>query len=284
MKFFHFIAGEEVHLGAVENSRRVDLTATSGLDELSSLDAMLWADAAEDAHTCFEQENAAAVPENPEFASVLLNPSKILCVGKNYTDHIREIGEPASETPDIFCKLSNTINGHEGTIFLPKTARQYDYEAELTVVMGKACREVSAEQASGFIFGYTCGMDFSAREVQKRQSQWILGKNFDGGCPMGPYVVPANEVDVHHLDIACRVNGEERQRSNSAYMIHTPEELVSYISQYMTLLPGDCILTGTPAGVILGMPPEKRCWLKDGDVVEVEIGQIGILRNRMKAE
>ncbi|MDD7624927.1 MAG: fumarylacetoacetate hydrolase family protein, partial [Butyricicoccus sp.] len=147
------------------------------------------------------------------------------------------------------------------------------------IVIGKEAHEVTTEQAQDCIFGYTAGNDFSARDLQFKTGQWLLGKACDDFAPAGPFLVPADALDADHLHISCRVNGELRQDSNTSNMIFSCAEIVSYLSQYMTLKPGDMIYSGTPDGVILGMPDDRKKWLTHGDTIEVTIEGIGTLKN-----
>ena len=183
------------------------------------------------------------------------------------------------EFPPVFPKYPSSLTGHEQLIHLPKTGEQFDYEAELVIVIGKEAYEVTTEQAQDCIFGYTAGNDFSARDLQFKTGQWLLGKACDDFAPAGPFLVPADALDADHLHISCRVNGELRQDSNTSNMIFSCAEIVSYLSQYMTLKPGDMIYSGTPDGVILGMPDERKKWLTHGDTIEVTIEGIGTLKN-----
>lgn len=206
-------------------------------------------------------------------------PGKLICVGLNYRRHAEESGAEVPSTPILFSKFSNSLAAHEQEISLSDAAREYDYEAELGVVIGRRCRNVAERDALDFVFGYCATNDVSARDLQFRTSQWLLGKSLDGFLPVGPELVTAEEVgDPQDLRIRCSVNGELRQNSTTADMIFSVREIVSYLSKYMTLDPGDFIATGTPEGVIAGMS-EKR-WLVAGDQVEVEIDKLGRLRNR----
>jgi 2-keto-4-pentenoate hydratase/2-oxohepta-3-ene-1,7-dioic acid hydratase in catechol pathway len=208
------------------------------------------------------------------------NPGKIICVGLNYAKHAAEGGMAAPETPVLFSKFNNTIAAPNQDIPLPAVAVEYDYEVELVVVIGKTTKNVSVEQALDTVFGYCTGNDVSARDLQMRTSQWLLGKTLDKFMPIGPYLVTADEVgDPQQLDLRCWLNGDLRQNSNTSDMIFSVAEIVSYASQVMTLEPGDIISTGTPEGVILGMNP--KVWMKPGDEVTVEVEKLGKLTNRM---
>jgi 2-keto-4-pentenoate hydratase/2-oxohepta-3-ene-1,7-dioic acid hydratase in catechol pathway len=218
-------------------------------------------------------------PKSLQFAPVVTNPSKIVCVGINYRAHAAETGEKLPPVPELFNKYNTTLNRHGGTIPVSSVpATNFDYEAELVIVMGKAAQNVSLESALDYVFGYTTGNDFTARDLQSRTSQWMLGKTPDHFAPIGPYVVGADLIpDPQTLTIECHVNGEVRQHANTAEMVHGCAKIISYTSQYITLQPGDVIFTGTPQGTIVGMPPDKRVWLKPGDQVETQIEKIGTL-------
>lgn len=215
------------------------------------------------------------------FAPCVTNPEKILCVGLNYLDHAREINAPLPQWPILFSKFNNALAAHNQRIKLPEGAEKFDYEAELVIVMGREAANVSKEEALSLVFGYTAGNDVSARDLQSRSEQWLLGKTCDHFAPIGPYLVTADEIDPNHLNISCEVNGSIRQSSNTGNMIFDCAAIISYVSQYMTLKPGDLIFTGTPGGVILGYPKGRRQWLKPGDEVKVTIEKIGTLVNVM---
>jgi 2-keto-4-pentenoate hydratase/2-oxohepta-3-ene-1,7-dioic acid hydratase in catechol pathway len=220
------------------------------------------------------------IPEaRARFAPAVPRPGKIICVGLNYRKHAQETGNPIPPVPMLFNKFNNTLIGHRGRIPLPvKVGEKFDYEVELVVVMGRKARDVSEEKALSYVFGYASGNDFSARDIMRSSSQIMLGKTCDGFAPLGPWIVTADQIpDPQRLRIATYVNGEERQNSNTADMIFSCAEVVSYCSRHMTLLPGDIIYTGTPEGVILGYPPEKQVWLKRGDKVVTEVEKCGAL-------
>lgn len=219
------------------------------------------------------------------FGPCVTHPNKIICVGLNYRKHAEETNAPIPSYPILFNKFNNTLTGHGHSIELPRVTNQVDYEAELVIVIGKEAKYVSKEEAPDYIFGYCAVNDLSARDLQMRTHQWLLGKSCDGFSPLGPYLVTADEVgDPNRLEIKSTVNGDVRQHSNTSDMVFYCDEIVSYISQHMTLVPGDVILTGTPEGVVLGYPAERQVYLKPGDVVTVEIEKLGALTNRMTAE
>ena len=220
------------------------------------------------------------IPEaRASFGPAVPRPGKIICVGLNYRRHAIETGNPISQVPILFNKYNNALVGHRGRIPLPtKVSVQFDYEVELVVVMGRKARDVTEAEALSYVFGYANGNDFSARDLMRVTSQLMLGKTCDGFAPLGPWVVTADQVaDPQNLKIATYVNGEQRQNSNTSDMIYSCAQIVGYCSRHMTLLPGDILYTGTPQGVILGYPPEKRVWLKAGDKVVTEVEKCGVL-------
>ncbi|WP_026414703.1 fumarylacetoacetate hydrolase family protein [Actinomadura oligospora] len=200
-------------------------------------------------------------------------PSKVIAIGKNYAEHAREMGgEPPAE-PVIFSKPSTAVIGSGEAVAYPeKLSQRVDYEGELAVVIGRLCREVPASRAQDVILGYTCANDVTARDLQKQDGQWTRAKGFDTFCPLGPWI--ETELDPSDLAITTRLNGEVRQEARTSELTHDIAALVEYVTQVMTLLPGDVILTGTPAGV---GPMEI------GDEVTVEIEGIGTLSNRVVA-
>ena len=213
----------------------------------------------------------------------LPRPGKILCVGHNYKGHIGIGREELPEYPNMFCKTANTIIGPGQPILIPKVSAQVDYEAELMVVIGKTTRQVSESEAMANVAGYTIFNDVSARDYQKRTSQWLLGKSFDTFGPMGPALVTADEIpDPHCLDLELTVNGVPKQRTNTRDMIFTVPFLVSYLSEVMTLEPGDVIATGTPAKLPEAASPQR--FLEAGDMVRITIEKLGTLENQVAVE
>jgi len=214
------------------------------------------------------------------FGPCVPHPEKILCVGLNYRRHAQESGMAAPAHPVLFAKFANALAAHQEPVPLPPSAQKYDYEVELGVVIGKAARDVSVEEALAYVAGYCAANDLSARDLQLRTSQWLQGKTLDKFLPVGPYLVTADEVpDPQQLRMRCWVNGALRQDSNTSDMIFSVAEVISYASRFMTLKPGDLISTGTPEGVILG--DADPVWLRPGDEVSVEIETLGRLTNRL---
>jgi 2-keto-4-pentenoate hydratase/2-oxohepta-3-ene-1,7-dioic acid hydratase in catechol pathway len=212
------------------------------------------------------------------FGPAVTSPQKIVCIGLNYRKHAAETGQPVPKLPILFNKFNTTLNSHGGTIAVSKIeAEKYDYEAELVIVIGRTARNVSEADALSHVFGYCTGNDFTARDLQSLSSQWMLGKTCNGFAPLGPWLVTADQVNGNNLKIECRVNGRVRQSSNTADMVFNCQQLISYISKYITLTPGDIIFTGTPEGVISGYPKDKQVWLKPGDKLVTSIEKLGDL-------
>ena len=203
----------------------------------------------------------------------VVTPGKIVCIGRNYVAHAREMGNEVPAAPMLFLKPPSAVIGPGDPIVLPPQSAQVEHEAEIGVVIGRRIRRVSPDEAIAAIRGFTCANDVTARDLQKTDGQWGRAKGFDSFCPAGPIV--AEGLDWRTLEVIGRVNGEERQRGRSAEMHFSIPVLVSFISEAMTLEPGDLVLTGTPAGV----GP-----LRHGDLVEVEIPGVGVLRNPVRAE
>ena len=209
-------------------------------------------------------------------------PSKILAIGRNYVDHAIEGGAAPPEAPLLFNKLPNSLSAHNAPIVLPNISQKVDYEAELAVVIGRRAKRVSEAEALDYVFGYTLIDDVSARDLQFGDGQWTRGKGLDTFAPLGPFITTRDEIaDVQALKIEGRLNGEVMQTSNTGKMIFQVAYLVSYLSQGMTLEPGDVIATGTPEGV--GIFRDPPVLLKPGDVYEVEVEGLGTLRNPVVA-
>jgi len=234
----------------------------------------------------------AAAKDKPEFLKdegtikfgrLFANPGKIVCVGLNYKAHAEEAGEKLPKVPILFNKYNNTLAAHNCTIKLPprEVSYKFDYETELLVVIGKTARNVSEAEALDYVAGYAVGHDFSARDLQfDTGGQWMVGKTLDGFAPIGPYFVSADLVDPNNLAIETFVNDEAqpRQSSHTSKFIFNPQKVISHASKLFALEPGDIIFTGTPEGVIIGMPKEKQVWLKAGDRIISRIEKLGTLK------
>lgn len=222
------------------------------------------------------KEKCPIIDNNIRIGPPISRPSKIVCVGLNYAKHAAESGMDIPDEPVLFFKSSSAITGPYDPIIIPKNSSKTDWEVELAIVIGKRASYVSKEDALNYIAGYVLHNDVSEREFQiERSGQWVKGKSCDSFAPIGPFIATADEIEnPNNLNLWLKVNGEEMQNSNTSDFIFNIEEVVSYISQFMTLIPGDIISTGTPFGVGLGLNPPK--YLKEGDIVELGIEGLGI--------
>ena len=276
-------------LGAVTDAGVVDIRATAkkmGLPVASTLEDLLRSGDADGLARVIAGAKSSGVPLLAEadivHGRLFTNPSKIICVGLNYRQHAKEIGMQPPSVPPLFNKYNNALAGQNCVITLPpkEISTKFDYETELLIVVGKTGRNIAEADALNYIAGYCTSNDFSARDLQLElpNSQWMIGKTLDNFAPIGPYFVSSDLVgDPNNLKIETRVNGELRQSSNTADFIFNTQQMVAYISKHFTLQPGDIIFTGTPQGVILGMPKEKQVWLKAGDKIVSSIEKLGDL-------
>lgn len=226
------------------------------------------------------------IPEDKvTHAPLVTRPEKIIMMGFNYKRHAEETGTPIPKNPPLFNKYNNALNHHGGTIILPTgAAKQFDYEVELVIVFGRECHDVAEADALDYVAGYATGNDFSARDLQTLTSQFMIGKTCDGFAPLGPYLVTADLVkDPNNLRLETRVNGRQRQDSNTSDMIFNCRQLISFASRMMTIKPGDIFFTGTPEGVIFGekAPREQRQWLQAGDEVACSLEGLGELKFKL---
>jgi 2-keto-4-pentenoate hydratase/2-oxohepta-3-ene-1,7-dioic acid hydratase in catechol pathway len=277
VKYAAWLEGNKDYVGVVVDEKIHPLTVS--LKELISMEQ-------DDLLKMIEssQETAKSI-SNVTFLPCVPEKGKIICVGLNYKKHAEEAGMAVPQFPVLFNKFSNALAANNEEIILPAVATEFDYEAELGVVIGKRAKNIAKENALEHVFGYCNVNDLSARDLQMRTAQWMLGKSLDGFCPIGPYIVTSDEVgNPNDLDIRLYVNDEIRQNSNTKDMIFKVDEIVSYVSRYITLEPGDLIITGTPEGVIAGFPADKKHWLQPGDIVTVEIEKLGRLNNQLKGE
>ena len=212
------------------------------------------------------------------------NPPKILCCGLNYRDHAEETGNPIPDYPIIFVRATTSLAAHNAPMILPKAASDYDYEAELAVIIGTGGRHIAKDKALDHVAGYSCFNDGSIRSYQFKAPQWTMGKNFDASGGFGPELVTPDELPkaVDDLRIQCRLNGETLQDSNTKQHIFDIQEVIAALTEVMTLNAGDVIIMGTPPGV--GAARTPPVWMKDGDVCEIEIEGIGVLSNPIAAE
>lgn len=216
------------------------------------------------------------------FQPPIPNPQKIICVGLNYQDHVVETQHLPTQHPTLFTRFADSQCGHDSLMLRPSESTQFDFEAELAVVIGKAGRSIQPGAALTHVAGYSCYNDGSVRDWQVHTTQFLPGKNFPATGAFGPFLVTADEVpDPQSLGIICRLNGETVQAACTSHMIHSVARLISYISRFTPLSPGDVIATGTPGGV--GFTRTPPLFMREGDVVEVEIEHVGVLRNRIAA-
>ncbi len=221
--------------------------------------------------------------EEIEMLSPIANPGKIICVGLNYPQNKKNILQDFPEYPILFHKVSSALTGHKKTIILPKISKAVHYEGELAIIIGRRAKQISPESALDFVAGLSIANDVGAMDIQDRSSQWTSGKMFDTFCPLGPVLVTLDEIlDLDNLRISTKLNGELVQDGSTGDMIFGVRDLVSYISELTTLEPGDIILTGSPK--LVGDQPDPQTLLKSGDVISIEIENIGILSNSVISE
>jgi 2-keto-4-pentenoate hydratase/2-oxohepta-3-ene-1,7-dioic acid hydratase in catechol pathway len=231
------------------------------------------------------RESTTAAPlSDVRLLPPLPHPEKIVCVGRNYADHAAEMGSRVDQLPVIFNKFPTAICGPGDAIPVPSISHSVDFEAELVVVIGKSARHISPDAARQHVFGYCCGNDITARDWQKQVpgGQWLLGKSFDGFAPIGPWLVTADAIDPDRQEISLLRNGELMQRDHTSRLVFGIDFLISHLSRFCTLRPGDLLFTGTPAGVGAGRQPPL--FLQPGDRTEVRISGIGSLQNSFVAE
>ena len=285
MKLATFTQAGTTRIGVVDGETIVDLSAAAP-DLPTEMCAFLAAGTAAlaTARQAAEQAGAARLAlADVTVEAPILRPPKILAVGLNYRDHIAETGMQTPEYPMIFNKQSTAVTGPDTAIHVPRVSGDVDYEGELAVVIGRFCRHVPKNRAAEVIAGYTIAHDVSVRDWQRRVPTFTMGKSFDTHCPLGPYLVTADEVgDPHALDLETRVNGEVRQSSNTCQLLFDCFDLVEHLSTAFTLEPGDVISTGTPGGVGFAMKPPK--YLTPGDRVKIAIDKLGVLENHVVAE
>jgi 2-keto-4-pentenoate hydratase/2-oxohepta-3-ene-1,7-dioic acid hydratase in catechol pathway len=255
-----------VHLGALLGAQAPDLQSLLAQDMLAQAQAL----AASEAPTLTLAEL--------ELLPVIPNPGKIICVGLNYHDHVRETGRELTESPALFLRVANSQVAHGQAIVRPRESHRLDYEGEIAVIIGQGGRRISEAQSWQHIAGYSCYNDGSIRDWQVATTQWTAGKNFWRTGGFGPWMVTADEIAPDQLmTLTTRLNGQVMQQATTAMLIHSIPRLISYISTVMPLEPGDVIVTGTPGGV--GKKRNPQVFMKPGDVVDIEIDAVGVLRN-----
>lgn len=277
MKLAVFSAEKTHHLGVVRGDQIFSLTAIDPETYPPCIKTFI-----ERGNTVPSLEGQLSFSlDSVEIDVPIASPEKIICVGLNYIDHCHETGMEPPKSPVIFSKYANALTGHHTAVEIPVNSSEVDFEAELAIVIGKEAKRVSEEEAEDYVFGYTIMNDVSARDLQFADGQWSRGKTADTFAPTGPYVVTRDEIsDPHNLAISLTLNGETMQDSNTSNLIFNISQIVSFLSQSMTLRPGDLIATGTPPGVGMGRSP--KVWLKDGDKMDVMIEKIGTLSNYVR--
>jgi 2-keto-4-pentenoate hydratase/2-oxohepta-3-ene-1,7-dioic acid hydratase in catechol pathway len=277
-------------LGAVTDGGIVDVRATAkklGIAAPLTLHELLAGGNADALHRVVAGAKGSGVALLSEsditFGRLFTNPGKIMCVGLNYRKHAKEVGMQEPRVPPLFNKFNNALAGQNCVITLPpkEISTKFDYETELLIVIGKSGRNIPEADALSYIAGYCTSNDFSSRDLQLElpSGQWMIGKTLDNFAPIGPYFVSSDLVgDPNKLKIETRVNGELRQSSNTSDFIFNTQQIVSYISKHWAIEPGDIIFTGTPQGVIAGMPKDKQVWLKAGDKIVSSIEKLGDLK------
>ena len=282
MKLVSFISAGKPNYGVVKDGGVVDLGRRLG-DRMPTLRSLLEAGALAEAERIAGEATADFPLEALELAPVIPNPDKIICVGLNYRDHVAETGRTVTEKPALFGRFAASQVGHLQPLVKPKVSDQFDYEGELAVVIGKAGRHIPVERALEYVAGYSCYNEGSVRDWQRHTSQYLAGKTFAGTGGFGPWLVTADEIpDPSKLTLETRLNGQVVQHTTTDLMITDVPEQIAYISAILPLMPGDVIVSGTPGGV--GLKRKPPLFMRPGDVAEVEISSIGVLRNPVVAE
>jgi ureidoglycolate lyase len=280
MKLVTFSSAGATQLGAVVNETIIPIRDVA--PDMTALIAR-WRDVEAQVRNIAHAGHDALPLKSVHLLAPIPRPGKIMAIGMNYADHVKEMGREPPKDQVWFAKATTAVNGPGDPIQIPKVSNAVDWEAELVVVIGRRGRHIAKDKAADFVFGYACGNDVSARDWQNRTPQWILGKSFDTHAPFGPWITTPDDVgDPHTLGIRCIVNGEVRQSSNTANLVFRVWDQLAHLSQVMTLEPGDIIFTGTPGGVGMGMKPPL--FLKPGDRVRVEIDRLGALDAVCEAE
>ncbi|MEM7537552.1 MAG: fumarylacetoacetate hydrolase family protein [Chloroflexota bacterium] len=276
MKLITYQTGDAPQIGAIVDNNVVPLDIASDMIALlqegdEGMEKAAKAIEAADADSMVSLDDVTLLPP-------VTNPAKVIALGRNYAAHAAEGGSAPPDYPMLFHKTAGSLIGHGAQIVIPPVTKRVDYECELVVVIGKECYQVSEEEALGYVAGYSAGNDVSARDLQRRTTQFTAGKMLDTFGPCGPALVTADEIpDPSNLEIKTILNGEVMQHSNTKMMIFTVPFTISYISQIVKLQPGDLIYTGTPEGV--GFARKPPVWLKEGDEVTIDVERVGVLTN-----
>jgi 2-keto-4-pentenoate hydratase/2-oxohepta-3-ene-1,7-dioic acid hydratase in catechol pathway len=282
MKFVSFVSAGIASYGVVQDGGVVDLGRRIG-DRWPTLRSLLTAGAVADAQQLAATSGPDISLADIAFAPVIPDPDKIICIGLNYRDHVAETGRPLTEKPALFARFAGSQIGHLQPLVKPRVSDEFDYEGELAVIIGKSGRHIPAHSALEYVAGYSCYNEGSVRDWQRHTSQFLAGKSFSGTGGFGPWMVTADEIpDPSRLTLETRLNGQVVQHTTTDCMITSIPEQIAYISTILPLLPGDVIVSGTPGGV--GVKRTPQLFMRPGDVAEIEISGIGILRNPVIAE
>ena len=282
MKLISYQYNGQDGYGAVQGDRVVELHSVFGT-RAPDLKALIAADLLAEAASAVQAAKATLPLSEMTLLPVIPNPGKIVCVGLNYGEHVRETGREITEKPTLFLRVAESQVAHGEDIVLPPESSRLDYEGEIAIVIGQGGRRISEADACKHIAGYACYNDGSIRDWQTATPQWTAGKNFWRTGGFGPWMVTRDEIaDNQVMTLVTRLNGQEMQRTTTDKLIHSIPRQIAHISAFMPLAPGDVIVTGTPGGV--GAKRTPPVWMKAGDVVEVEVDAIGVLRNGVRAE
>lgn len=282
MKLISYRYQDQDSYGAVQGDRVIDLRAVFGT-RAADLKALIAADLLAEAAQAAAQAKESLPLADVQRLPVIPNPGKIVCVGLNYGEHVRETGRTITEQPTLFLRVAESQLAHGEDIVLPPESSKLDYEGEIAIVIGRGGRRIPEAEAWQHIAGYACYNDATLRDWQSATPQWTAGKNFFGTGGFGPWLVTRDEIaDDQVMTLVTRLNGQEMQRTTTDKLIHSIPRQIAHISAFTPLAPGDVIVTGTPGGV--GAKRTPPVWMKAGDVVEVEVDAIGVLRNGVRQE
>lgn len=283
MKLLSFRVGGETTFGVLAGDRVIDVKKTMA-GKYADIKAVLSADALGEVQAAIGAGSPVShALKDIEYLPVIPNPTKIFCVGLNYRSHAAESGKPPPERPFIFARWPGSQVGHDQPMLLPRESEQFDFEGEIAVIIGQGGRRIPEADGWNHVAGYAPYNDGSVRDWQFHSTQWILGKNFAATGAFGPWMITSDEVGPDpDLTLVTRLNGQEVQRAHFSDLLFSIPYLISYCSAILPLEPGDVIITGTPGGV--GVARKPPLWMKDGDVCEVEVTPIGILRSPIKAD
>jgi 2-keto-4-pentenoate hydratase/2-oxohepta-3-ene-1,7-dioic acid hydratase in catechol pathway len=277
MKLLSFEHSGRARFGVVQGDAIIDLVQALG-GRYPSLRALLAAQALGEIGPAIAGRTADLKLSEVQFAPVIPDPGKIWCCGLNYVEHVKETQREVTEQPTFFMRVADSQVGHNQAMVRPKESTQFDFEAEIAVIIGKTGRRIAEQDAGEYIAGYACYNDGSIRDWQRHTSQWIPGKNFWRTGGFGPWMVTADEIPFGtEMTLTAHLNGQEMQRATTAMMIHTIARQIAYASTVAPLQPGDVIVTGTPGGV--GARRSPPVWMKAGDVIEIGIDRVGVLSN-----